>query len=327
MRRSATARPYHYRDTIALLLLALGLVACSSKQAPSGVGDDVKVAAPAGSAPAESGACDEQYSARRRAQLEALCALEGQIAGASLAGVPAGLSTRAPAELIPIELSADAWMIGSFTVEPDDLARKWTYESERARDLARLTGRTYDSGWALTVHKDVKATEVARALAQLASVGAVTGELRLSAPLQQPAPAPADPAFHGQLMEELSTRDASQRAMFLAERIEATVKGCEPITKVFAALASAPASKRCELTAAGFADALRECDCPDWGDKLMTFMHIMTIGVKPAAGALVAVPVQLETAPIDPPSPEMTWADIAAQLQPGARWPLQLSPR
>ncbi len=325
MRRSATAtaRPLPRRAIALASLLGLGLAACSSSKQPADAGEDVKVAAKVESA----GACDEQYSKQRREQLEAMCALEGQVAGPSLASVSGALSTRAPAELIPIELSADGWMVGSYNVEPDKLADKWTYESDRARDMARLTGRTFDGGWALTVHREVKAAEVARALAQLASVGAVTGELRFSAPLKEPLPAPADPAFHEELIGELSTRDASQRAMLLAERIEGVVKGCQPITKVFSALATAPPEKRCELTAAGFADALRECDCPDWGDKLMTFMHIMTIGVAPAAGTLVAVPVQLGTAPSEPPSAETTWADVAKQLQPGASWPLQLSPR
>ncbi|MCB9754460.1 MAG: hypothetical protein H6713_31365 [Myxococcales bacterium] len=303
-------------------MLIFAVAACSGAGAPQGAG-----AKPTAEAKATE-SCGESYSAQRQQQMEAMCALEGALSGAGLAPAPDGLSTRAPSEAIPVEITRDGVTLGSAPVDPTAVASAWTRESGRVQEMARLTGRTVADGWALTVHADVDAGDVAVVLDQLSSVGAVTGELRFTAPLAEPAPAPPDPAFHKELVDELAPLDPARRASALATRIPPIIEGCASVTKVFSAIAVAPADQRCELMAAGFADALRECSCPPWADKLMTFVHIMTVGVEPPVGRLVALPVQLGAGAEDQEADsEDTWSQLATRLSPGARWPLRLSPR
>jgi hypothetical protein len=105
--------------------------------------------------------------------------------------------------------------------------------------------------------------------------------------------------------------EASDRAVFLAQSLQPLVKQCKAMEKVFQAIATAPADRKCELMAVGTAEAMVECQCPDMEEDLLAYLYAANLGASDGTQA-VALEVRIDPAAKLPKG--KTWGEVAKTL-------------
>lgn len=169
--------------------------------------------------------------------------------------------------------------------------------------------------WVLSIAADVPRARVASTLKALADSGHPRGHLLLATTQIGEIPAPRDPARLAALAGKLEGLDPSERAVFMAKEIQASMPACAGVQKAFSAVAAAAADQRCPLLAVGIAEGLVECGCPD-ADALLTQLYAMSLGMSRPERLAVTVPVVVD--PEAPSRPGQTWGEVVGALDDAA---------
>jgi hypothetical protein len=284
--------------------------------------------APAPSSASASAPAPEPATAKQcgPAQLDDLRrSLVGTCATPSLIDVaPLAIAMWAPvAELEPVGVhvlvTPDGVGVGGEPKAWDepDFRTRVREDLATARDMWDDEAGSFTPRFVLAIHRDTHLADVAPVLRALVAENVDRGFLAFGSGSRPRTSPPRHPEIYKSYLAEIeSVGAASERATYLARKVEPLAEKCPALARGFENAATTEGPQRCEKLMRDAADAIIGCGCPDYEPELVSWLQIL-VGPADAAhlhiDAIELAPATAVPAGAQAPKPNTTWGAYVAE--------------